>query len=138
MSTQLELPSATDLSAGPAPEPAGLRTRSGRVSKPPVRYEPVEQVEDDYASDEYDEAESDVSSHVAFSESEIEDDEDDSDLDDFIVEDKSESGEDNNGSESDSDSAAGGVRAPVARGTPAPAKVPVSRRGAPAAVTKKK
>ena len=135
MSTQLELPSATDLSAGPAPEPAGLRTRSGRVSKPPVRYEPVEQVEDDYASDEYDDAESDVSSHVEFSESELEDEEADSDLDDFIVEDKSESDEeDNNGSESDSDSG-GGVPAPVARAPApaAPAKVPGRR-----AVTKKK
>jgi hypothetical protein len=29
-------------------------TRSGRVVKQPVRYEPVEKVEDDYASDEYD------------------------------------------------------------------------------------
>jgi len=89
MSTLLESPSGMDSSVGPAPE--SLRTRSGRVSKPPVRYEPVEQVEDDYASDEYDEAESDVSSHVEFSESELEDEEADSDLDDFIVEDKSSS-----------------------------------------------
>lgn len=29
-------------------------TRSGRVVKQPVRYEPVEKVEDDYGSDEYD------------------------------------------------------------------------------------
>jgi len=40
------------------------RTRSGRVSKPPVRYEPVEQVEDDYEDDEYDEEESDAGSEV--------------------------------------------------------------------------
>jgi len=100
------------------------------VSKPPVRYEPVEQVEDDYETDEYDDLESDVSSQVEFSDSEIEDDEDGSELDDFIVEDKSESSEDDNGSESDAESATdGGVRTPVARAAPAGAraKVPVRR-----------
>jgi len=71
----------------------GTRTRSGRVSKPPVRYEPVEQVEDDYAPDDYDSDESDISSTVS---SEDEDEEDDSDadedgnLDGFVVSDKSE------------------------------------------------
>ena len=74
------------------------RTRSGRVSKPPVRYEPVEQVEDDYAEDEYDEIESDVGSEIEFSESE-EDDEADSEMDDFIVEDKSESDDDDTNGE---------------------------------------
>jgi hypothetical protein len=39
-----------------------VRTRSGRVTKPPVRYEPVEQVEDDYAPEDYDSDESDVES----------------------------------------------------------------------------
>jgi hypothetical protein len=79
-----------------------IRTRSGRVSKPPVRYEPVEQVEDDYADDDYDTDESDISSTVS-SDDEDEDEEDDSDadedgnLDGFVVPDKSES------SESDSD-----------------------------------
>lgn len=70
------------------------RTRSGRVSKPPVRYEPIEKVEDDYASDEYDDDESDVESGVEYSDSELEDEEADSEMDDFIVEDKSESDDD--------------------------------------------
>jgi len=71
----------------------GTRTRSGRISKPPERYEPVEQVEDDYAPDDYDTDESDISSTVS---SEDEDEEDDSDadedgnLDGFVVSDKSE------------------------------------------------
>lgn len=82
-----------------ASEVPSLRTRSGRVSKPPVRYEPVEQVEDDYNDDEYDESESDVGSGVEYSDSELDDDEDDSEMDDFIVEDKSESDEDDNGSD---------------------------------------
>lgn len=73
------------------------RTRSGRVSKPPVRYEPIERVEDDYATDEYDEDESDVDSAIEYSDSELEDEEDDSEMDDFIVEDKSESDDDDNG-----------------------------------------
>ena len=76
------------------------RTKSGRVSKPPVRYEPVEQVEDDYAADDYDSDESEVSS-VASSDDDEEEDESDADedgnLDGFVVPDKSES------SESDSD-----------------------------------
>jgi len=66
------------------------------VSKPPERYEPQEQVEDDYADDDYDTDESDIVSGD-------EDDEDDSDLDSeddadedgnldgFVVPDKSES-----------------------------------------------
>ena len=74
------------------------RTRSGRVSKPPVRYEPVEQVEDDYADEDYDSLESsDVSSEVSYDSSE-EDPEDDADddgnLDGFVVPDKSESDSD--------------------------------------------
>jgi hypothetical protein len=72
-----------------------VRTRSGRVSKPPERYEPVEQVEDDYASEDYDTDEvSEVSSEVSYDESEDEG-EDDADengnLDGFVVSDKSES-----------------------------------------------
>ena len=71
------------------------RTRSGRVSKPPVRYEPIEQVEDDYADDDYDSHESsDVSSEVSYdsSEEDLEDDADeDGNLDGFVVPDKSES-----------------------------------------------
>jgi hypothetical protein len=78
------------------------RTRSGRVSKPPVRYEPVEQVEDDYADDDYDSDESDISSTVSSDDDEDEEEDDsdadeDGNLDGFVVPDKSES------SESDSD-----------------------------------
>ena len=70
------------------------RTRSGRVSKPPVRYEPVEQVEDDYAADDYDSDESDVSSVASSDNDDEEEDESDADedgnLDGFVVPDKSE------------------------------------------------
>jgi hypothetical protein len=90
-----------------------VRTRSGRVSKPPVRYEPVEQVEDDYAPEDYDTEDPDDSSEDIDTDEDEEDDESDADedgnLDGFVVPDKSES------SESDSD------------GEPA---VPVSKRRA--------
>jgi hypothetical protein len=74
------------------------RTRSGRVSKPPVRYEPVEQVEDDYSDAEYDSHESDTcDDDVSEVDSDEEDDEEDADddgnLDGFVVPDKSESDE---------------------------------------------
>jgi hypothetical protein len=81
--------------SAPTHEP---RTRSGRVTKPPVRYEPVEQVEDDYAAEDYDSDESEIKS-VGDSEdfSEEDDDEEDADedgnLDGFVVPDKSESGD---------------------------------------------
>jgi len=77
--------------------PSGTRTRSGRVSKPPVRYEPVEQVEDDYAPDDYDSDESEVltDDDDVDAEDDEEDDESDADedgnLDGFVVPDKSES-----------------------------------------------
>ena len=100
-----------------------VRTRYGRAVRAPVRYEPVEQVEDDYASDDYDEAESDVSSVIEYSESELEDEEDDSELDEFIVADKSENDEDDNGSGADSD-ASSGVRPTVARAGTGTRKVP--------------
>jgi len=73
-------------------------TRYGRVSKPPERYEPQEQVEDDYAEDDYDTEESEI-----LSGDEDDEDDDDSDLDSeddadedgnldgFVVPDKSES-----------------------------------------------
>jgi hypothetical protein len=72
------------------------RTRSGRVSKPPVRYEPVEQVEDDYAADDYDSDESEVlTDDDEIEDEDEEDDESDADedgnLDGFVVPDKSES-----------------------------------------------
>ena len=103
-----------------------LRTRYGRVVKAPVRYEPIEQVEDDYGSDDYDDDESEVASGVVYSESELED-ECDTDLDGFVVPDREESDEDDNGSGSDSDSdASSRVRTPVAgTGASAGAKTPV-------------
>jgi hypothetical protein len=92
------------------------RTRSGRVSKPPVRYEPVEQVEDDYAPEDYDSHESsDVSSEVSYdsSEEDLDDDaDDDGNLDGFVVPDKS---------ESDSDDSNDDGKPPV----------PIKRRGVP-------
>ena len=82
-----------------SPEATVSRTRSGRVSKPPVRYEPVEQVEDDYAPDDYDTEEPDDDSVEILTESdEIDEDEDaddDGNLDGFVVADKSESDSDN-------------------------------------------
>lgn len=95
--------------------PETHRTRSGRVSKPPERYEPVEQVEDDYAPEDYDTDESsDVSSEVSYDESEEDEDlEDDADedgnLDGFVVPDKS---------ESDSDDSDGKPAVPVKKRTP--------------------
>jgi len=76
----------------------GTRTRSGRVSKPPTRYEPVEQVEDDYAPEDYDtEDPGESSEDIETEEDEEDEDESDADedgnLDGFVVPDKSESGE---------------------------------------------
>lgn len=121
MTTGQEVQSAR---ASPTPDPtvSESRTRSGRVTKPPVRYEPVERVEDDYASDEYDDEESDVGSGVEYSESELDED-GDSEMDDFIVEDKSESEEDDNGERAE----------PIARGpdaTKRPTVAPVRKSGA--------
>jgi hypothetical protein len=98
------------------------KTRSGRVSKPPVRYEPVEQVEDDYADDDYDSRESSISSEVSYGDSEDEDDSEDADddgnLDGFVVADKS---------ESDSDSTEDNGKPPV----PNKKRVPVQKRKGP-------
>ena len=98
------------------------RTRSGRISKPPTRYEPVEQVEDDYASDDYDEDESEVSSVVSYSEEELEDDDDASSLEDFIEDDE----DDSDKSEDEVETSKNGRRVAA---TP----VPVKKRGVPAA-----
>lgn len=91
------------------PEQPTTRTRSGRVSKPPERYEPIEQVEDDYGSDDYDTDESEILSDDSFDDDDEEDDEDDADedgnLDGFVVPDKSET--------SDSDSEDGRPAVPV-------------------------
>ena len=73
-------------------------TRSGRISKPPERYEPVEEVTDDYSKDEYDEDESDEESD-SDEESETDEEDDDSDEDEdgnlkgFIVDDEEENDE---------------------------------------------
>jgi hypothetical protein len=84
----------------PSPDSAQTpetRTRSGRVSKPPVRYEPIEQVEDDYGEEDYDSDESAIKTDDEDDFSEEEDDEEDADedgnLDGFVVPDKSESGD---------------------------------------------
>ena len=90
-----------------SPDPAVTseppRTRYGRVSKPPVRYEPVEQVEDDYSDAEYDSHESDTCDDDASDDSDEEDDEEDADddgnLDGFVVPDKSESDEEDSDGE---------------------------------------
>lgn len=79
-----------------ATEAPTTRTRSGRVSKPPVRYEPVEQVEDDYAPEDYDtEDECESLEDILTDDEDEEDDESDADedgnLDGFVVPDKSES-----------------------------------------------
>jgi hypothetical protein len=83
----------TDNSEGP------VVTRYGRVSKPPVKYEPVEQVEDDYAEDDYD-SDGDGSDDLDDVDIETDSDEEgydeddadeDGNLDGFVVPDKSES-----------------------------------------------
>jgi len=88
--------------SAPTASESTVRTRSGRVSKPPVRYEPVEQVEDDYDVDDYDTEEpetDDIESDD--SDEEYDDDEEDADeygnLDGFVVPDKNESDEEDNG-----------------------------------------
>ena len=87
-----------DSSSGPESSPIGaVRTRSGRVSKAPVRYEPVEQVEDDYAPEDYDTDEP------------VESSDEDGNLDGFVVPDKSES------DVSDSDEEDGEPAVPVAK-----------------------
>jgi len=71
------------------------RTRYGRMSKPPERYEPREQVEDDYSDEDYDTHESDIHTDDDDDEEDDDDDEEDADedgnLDGFVVPDKSES-----------------------------------------------
>lgn len=113
-------------SKDPSPDSAATpesekRTRSGRVSKPPVRYEPVEDVTDDYGTDDYDSHEgSEVCSEVSYDESEIEDEEDIDDLRDFVVTDKS---------ESDSDDSDGKPAVPLQKRAKQP--TPVGKRVGP-------
>ena len=84
------------------PTVSEVRTKSGRVSKPPVRYEPIEQVEDDYSAEDYDtEIEDDSDISDSDDEEDFDDDDEDADedgnLDGFVVPDKSESDEEDNG-----------------------------------------
>ena len=65
-------------------------TRSGRVSKKPERYEPIEQVEDDYSDEEEDDDYSDEED-LCETEDEDEDDADENgNLDGFVVSDEEE------------------------------------------------
>jgi hypothetical protein len=78
-----------------------VRTRSGRVSKPPVRYEPQEQVEDDYAPGDYDTTESSSIESIETSDEDEESDfdedaDDDGNLADFVVPDKNEESDSEN------------------------------------------
>ena len=98
---------------------ASTRTRSGRISKPPDRYEPIEQVEDDYAPEDYDDDESEVSSAVSYSDEELEEEDEDDD-DSFIESDGSDKSED------EEEYSTHGRRSAT---TP----VPVKKRGVPAA-----
>jgi hypothetical protein len=78
------------------------RTRYGRVSKPPERYEPQEQVEDDYSDGDYDTHESEIHTDDDDDDEEDDDEEDadeDGNLDGFVVPDKSESDEDSSDGE---------------------------------------
>lgn len=64
-------------------------TRSGRVSKKPERYEPIEQVEDDYSDEEDDDYSDDED--LCETEDEDEDDADENgNLDGFVVSDEEE------------------------------------------------
>ena len=70
-----------------------VRTRSGRVSKPPERYQPVEEVTDDYSDEEDfgDDEESDDYEESDEEEEETDDDEDadeNGNLKDFVVDDE--------------------------------------------------
>jgi hypothetical protein len=69
------------------------KTRSGRLVKKPERYEPIEKVEDDFSSDEYDSDTDDDNDSDIPSEYTEEEDSSDSEgsLVDFIVPDESES-----------------------------------------------
>lgn len=89
------------------PTVSEVRTRSGRVSKPPTRYEPIEQVEDDYSAEDYDSGEEPYDVDTDEESDDYDDNEDDEDEDadedgnlkGFVVPDKSESDSDSNGGE---------------------------------------
>jgi hypothetical protein len=122
--TGSEPPSGLDVLAEAAAVPE-TRTRSGRVSKPPERYEPVEQVEDDYGPEDYDSDESDIVTDDSFDEDEDEEDEEDDadedgNLDGFVVPDKSET--------SESDSEDGEPAVPVKKQRAVVKKRPATRK----------
>ena len=122
LQTLAEAAAALESSPGGA-----VRTRSGRVSKPPVRYEPVEQVEDDYAPEDYDtEDPGESSEDISTDDEDEEDDESDADedgnLDGFVVPDKSES------DVSDSDEEDGEPTVPVAKRRAVVKKRPTATR----------
>jgi hypothetical protein len=72
------------------------KTKSGRLVKTPERYTPIEKVEDDYSSDEYDSDDEVPSSVYSSDEEDEEDSESDTEgsLKDFIVPDESDSDSD--------------------------------------------
>ena len=107
------------------PTTSASTTRSGRQVKAPVRYEPSETVEDDYASEDYDsQDESEVSSEISY-DSDEEDSADDADvdgnLDGFVV------GDETDSDKNDSDSEDSDGEPPI----PVPVPVAVAKRGAP-------
>lgn len=89
------------------------RTRSGRVSKPPTRYEPVEIVEDDFSDSEYDDDESDGDDVDDEEDEEDEDDDDAGSLNEFVVDD---SGSDSDKSEDEVKPSNGRKPVPKRRG----------------------
>jgi hypothetical protein len=106
--------SATRVTRRTTVSDAPLR-RSTRVSKPPERYEPVEQVEDDYDIDDYDTEDPDVVSEEIVTDSDEEEESDmdeDGNLDGFVVADKSE------GSYTDSDDGESPLPKAAAKRTP--------------------
>lgn len=124
----LEILAAAAATVEESSSSGAVRTRSGRVSKPPVRYEPVEQVEDDYAADDYDSDESEIHSNDDDTDDDDEEDDDsdadeDGNLDGFVVPDKSES----DVSKSDED---GEPPVPVAKRRAVVKKRPTPPRGA--------
>jgi hypothetical protein len=76
-----------------------IRTRSGRVSKPPDRYIPTEEVTDDYAREDHDDDYDASDSDEDFEETDEEETDDDEDGDEngnlkgFVVDDEDEDDE---------------------------------------------
>ena len=83
-------------------------TRSGRVVKAPERYEPVEEVNDDFSDSDVDSHwESDISSEISYDQDDIDEETDSDDsIADFVVQENDEIKKDNddndNGCDDDS------------------------------------